>query len=73
MTFRHTNTLFDDGSIMDFGNPFEELQKAGAAVQNLVGTAVNAAGEAATQVGEVAGEHRVTGGRGGERSGVSDW
>ena len=56
MTFRHTNTLFDDGSIMDFGNPFEELQKAGAAVQNLVGTAVNAAGEAATQVGEVAGD-----------------
>lgn len=55
MTFRHTNTLFDDGSIMDLGNPFEELQKAGAAVQNLVGTAVNAAGEAATQVGEVAG------------------
>ena len=55
MTFRHTDTLFDDGSIMDFGNPFEELQKAGAAVQNLVGTAVNAAGEAATQVGEVAG------------------
>lgn len=56
MTFRHTDTLFDDGSIMDFGNPFEELQKAGAAVQNLVGTAVNAAGEAATQVGEVAGD-----------------
>lgn len=50
------NEAFDDRSLMNFPNPFDGLQDAGAAVQDFIGAATNAAGEAATQIGTTAGD-----------------